>query len=149
MEESRQDLHWLALQLFRRLGTAELPVVDRHGLSLWGYEVLVLLCDRPSAGQVELVAELRLDKTKVMRVVDELEGAGLAVRGPDPSDRRRHAVSATERGRAVRAAVAAELARIEDDLFDQLPPAVREPTRTGLRALVAALITPARGRGPG
>jgi DNA-binding MarR family transcriptional regulator len=134
----RQDLHWLALQLYRRLGTAELPAVDRHGLSLWGYEVLVRLC-AAGASQVELVAELDLDKSKVMRVVDELEAAGLVERRPDPADRRRHALVVTAAGRTAREAVAGELDRIERELFDRLPDADRAATRRGLAALVAAL----------
>jgi DNA-binding MarR family transcriptional regulator len=134
----RQDLHWLALQLYRRLGTAELPAVDRYGLSLWGYEVLVRLC-AAGASQVELVAEFDLDKSKVMRVVDELESAGLVERRADPVDRRRHALVVTAAGRRVRDAVATELDAVEQRLFDQLPAADRTATRRGLAALVAAL----------
>jgi DNA-binding MarR family transcriptional regulator len=134
----RADLHWLALQLYRRLGSAELPAVRRHGLSLWGYEVLVRLCGE-GASQVELVAELDLDKSKVMRVVDELEAAGLVERRPDPADRRRHALVVTAAGRTAREAVAGELDRIERELFDRLPDADRAATRRGLAALVAAL----------
>jgi DNA-binding MarR family transcriptional regulator len=139
--DERQDLHWLALQLYRRLGTAELPAVGRHGLSLWGYEVLVRLC-AAGASQVELVAELDLDKTKVMRVVDELESAGLVERRADPTDRRRHALAVTAAGRRVREAVAGELDAVERRLFDRLPAADRAATRRGLAALVAALAEP-------
>src|SRR5690349_5649373 len=100
----RHDLHWLALRLFRGLGSSELPVVRTHGLSLWGYEVLRLITARPGLSQAEVADLLDLDKNKVVRVVDELETAGYAVRAPQPSDRRRYAVLVTSTGRAVASA---------------------------------------------
>jgi DNA-binding MarR family transcriptional regulator len=140
--DSRDDLHWLALQLFRELGSAELPAVRRHGLSLWGYEVLTRLADRPAVSQIELAQELGLDKSKIMRVIDELEAAGFAVRDPDRTDRRRRTVSLTAGGKKARAEAKADLDRIEQRLFDHLPAAERETVRRGLQHLVAALGNP-------
>jgi DNA-binding MarR family transcriptional regulator len=140
--DSRDDLHWLALQLFRGLGSAELPAVRRHGLSLWGYEVLTRLAEGPAVSQIELAQELGLDKSKIMRVIDELEAAGLAVRDPDRSDRRRRTVSLTARGRRARAEAKADLDGIEQELLEQLPATERETVRRGLRHLVAALGNP-------
>ena len=135
----RDDLHWLALRLYRGLGNAELPVVRRHGLSLWGYEVLSLLIERPALSQVDIAAALDLDKNKVVRVVDELAAAGFAGRVPDRTDRRRHNITVTHTGRETRALVENALRQIEETLFNSLPPAQRAATRTGLRHLVAAL----------
>lgn len=139
VHERREDLHWLALQLYRRLGTAELPAVRRHGLSLWGYEVLTHLAEHPATSQLELGAALRLDKSKVVRIVDELEAAGFATRSPGRGDRRRRTISATSAGDAARAATRIELDHIERALLEQLPGADRDALRRGLRALVTAL----------
>ncbi|WP_051153170.1 MarR family winged helix-turn-helix transcriptional regulator [Nocardia niigatensis] len=135
----RTDLHWLALRLYRGLGNAELPVVRRHNMSLWGYEVLILLIERPGSSQVDIAVALDLDKNKVVRVVDELEAAGFAVRDADRTDRRRHKVTATAAGRQACAAVTDSLQEIEEALLSALPLAQRGSLRDGLRHLVTAL----------
>ncbi|GAA3873103.1 hypothetical protein GCM10022243_42800 [Saccharothrix violaceirubra] len=135
----RTDLHWLALQLYRRLGTRELPTVREQGLSLWGYEVLTLLVDAPVRGQLELVDALELDKTKVMRIVDELEAAGHVTREQVSGDRRRRAVTITPGGRRAWRHTRRALAAIEDDLYARLPVEARDATRNGLLRLVEVL----------
>jgi DNA-binding MarR family transcriptional regulator len=47
------------------------------------------------------------DKSSMVRTIDDLEGLGLAVRRPDPNDRRAHAVELTKHGRQVCAKAAA------------------------------------------
>jgi DNA-binding MarR family transcriptional regulator len=129
----------LALRLFRGLGTLELPVVRRHGLSLWGYEVLTRLADHPAGSQLELAAELDLDKSKIVRVVDELEASGYAARLTGRADRRLRGVEITQRGQEVVAATAADLRDVEEALLGQLPHTDAAATRDGLRALVAVV----------
>jgi DNA-binding MarR family transcriptional regulator len=41
------------------------------------------------------------DRTAMVRTMDDLERLGLAVRRPDPTDRRAHAVELTDKGRQV------------------------------------------------
>ncbi|MBC8050468.1 MAG: MarR family transcriptional regulator [Chitinophagales bacterium] len=48
--------------------------------------------------QVALGQMVRVDRTTIVQLLDVLEGAGLAERRPDPSDRRVHAVSLTKLG---------------------------------------------------
>lgn len=139
MASPRDDLHWLALQLYRNLGTLELPAVRAQGLSLWGYEVLTRLIDEPAQSQLELAEALGLDKSKVVRVMDELEANGHATREPGADDRRRRTIAITPRGRRAWQATRIALAKIEDSLFTQLPTRQRDTTRAGIRRLVAAL----------
>jgi DNA-binding MarR family transcriptional regulator len=138
MATPRNDLHWFALQLYRNLGTLELPAVRAQELSLWGYEVLTRLVDEPAQSQLELAAALRLDKTKMMRVMDELEAAGHVTREPAIEDRRRRTIAITPYGRRAWRATRTSLAEIEDNLFARLPTRQRESTRDDLRRLVAA-----------
>jgi DNA-binding MarR family transcriptional regulator len=135
--DRRTDLHWLAMRLFRGLGTVELETLRRHGLSLWGYDVLTEVADRPVRGQLALGRALGLDKSKVVIVLDELETAGLVVRVPDPDDRRARIITATARGREVQATVAAELGKIEESLLAELGPGEAERLRGTLATLVA------------
>jgi DNA-binding MarR family transcriptional regulator len=143
----RDDLHWLALQLFRRLGTLELTAVGAHRLSLWGYEVLTEVVGGPARSQAEIGAALALDKTKIMRIVDELEESGHLRREQAAGDRRRRTLTITAAGRAAWSATQADLAAIEADLYARLPADLRAPTAAGLRHLVAAMPAPT-GRPP-
>jgi DNA-binding MarR family transcriptional regulator len=65
------------------------------------------------AGQVtqqDLVEYLGIDKTSMVRIIDELTNAGLILRAPHPVDRRFHNIHLTEQGQQlipeIRAAVA-------------------------------------------
>jgi DNA-binding MarR family transcriptional regulator len=65
------------------------------------------------AGQVtqqDLVEYLGIDKTSMVRIIDELTNAGLIIRAPHPVDRRFHHIHLTEQGQQlipeIRAAVA-------------------------------------------
>lgn len=125
-------------QLYRRLGRRELPAVRARSLSLWGYEVLTRLLEAPAHSQLELADALELDKTKVMRVMDELEGAGYATRTSDAGDRRRRVIAVTPAGRRAWQDARTSLADIETQLLQGLP-AGGEEFRDGLRRVVEAL----------
>ncbi|MFC4908393.1 MarR family winged helix-turn-helix transcriptional regulator [Actinomadura gamaensis] len=133
--QRRTDLHWLAMRLFRGLGTVELEALRRHGLSLWGYDVLTEVADTPARTQLALGRALGLDKSKVVVVLDELESAGLVVRLPDPGDRRARIITATPEGRKVLASAAAELRSIEESLLNELGAEEGERLRATLAAL--------------
>lgn len=138
----RDDLHWLAVRLFQDLGRRELPVVAAHGLSLWGFEVLGRLIRRPADSQAELGAALGLDKSKIVRVLDELERHGHARRTSGPDDRRRRVLTATDHGRAAWESARDRLDEIERELFLCLPARERDVVRRGLKRLVDALDQP-------
>ena len=74
--------------LTRALVAAELPVLARHGISMWGYVVLNALEDGPARTQAALAQSIGADKTRIIATLDELQQAGLISREPDPADRR-------------------------------------------------------------
>jgi DNA-binding MarR family transcriptional regulator len=119
-QHQRVDLHWLALRLYQKLGSVENEVVRRHGLSLWGYEVLTASAGTPLRSQLALARTLGIDKSKMVLVLDELQAAGFITRVPDPTDRRVRIIKATTAGLAARSAAAAELQKIEDVLLADL-----------------------------
>ncbi|MFD7818650.1 MarR family winged helix-turn-helix transcriptional regulator [Streptomyces sp. NPDC059785] len=69
------------------------------GVELRHFAVLIVLMDRGPTVQRDLAAETGSDKAGIMRVVDDLERKGLAVRKSVPGDRRARAVEITPRGR--------------------------------------------------
>ncbi|MEV4604670.1 MarR family transcriptional regulator [Amycolatopsis sp. NPDC049253] len=69
-----------------------------HGLDLRHFAVLIILVDRGPTTQRDLVEATRSDKAGIMRVVDDLEEKGFAVRKAVPGDRRVREVEITEAG---------------------------------------------------
>jgi DNA-binding MarR family transcriptional regulator len=68
------------------------------GIELRHFAVLIVLVDRGATVQRDLVAATGSDKAGIMRVVDDLERRGLAVRKTVPGDRRVRAVEITPQG---------------------------------------------------
>lgn len=68
----------------------------------------------------ELAEQLRIAPRSATEVVDQLEGKGLVVRGPDPSDRRATLISLTAEGTAMRDGVRRDRAREADEYFSAL-----------------------------
>ena len=68
------------------------------GIELRHFAVLLVLVNRGPTEQRDLVEATGSDKAGIMRVVDDLERKGLAVRKPVPGDRRVRAVEITKKG---------------------------------------------------
>lgn len=68
------------------------------GLELRHFAVLIALNANGPMSQVALVSATGSDKASMVRVVDDLENAGLVERRPVPGDRRVRAVEMTARG---------------------------------------------------
>jgi DNA-binding MarR family transcriptional regulator len=101
---------------------AELPVLRRHGLTMWGYIVLLALNEAPVRTQAALAESIGADKTRIISVLDGLQEAGLITRAPDPADRRVHLLSLTAEGRRTRAAAQADIQLQEEHLLAPLTP---------------------------
>jgi DNA-binding MarR family transcriptional regulator len=68
------------------------------GIELRHFAVLLVVVNRGPTLQRDLVEATGSDKAGIMRVVDDLERMGLAVRKPVPGDRRVRAVEITPAG---------------------------------------------------
>jgi DNA-binding MarR family transcriptional regulator len=128
----RRDLAAMLHPLTRALVAAELPVLARHGISMWGYVVLNALEDGPARTQAALAQAIGADKTRIIATLDELQRAGLITREPDPADRRVRLLAISPAGREVRAAAQAAIQLNEDRVLARLEPADR---RSFLRAV--------------
>ncbi|WP_328996235.1 MarR family winged helix-turn-helix transcriptional regulator [Kribbella sp. NBC_01245] len=119
----REELGALFGRIVRRLIAAEGPVLDEHGLSMWGYTVLSDLAHRPAGTQLALAKAIGYDKSRLIPLLDQLERDGLIVREPDPADRRAHTVRLTEAGQALQAAAQADIRAMENDFLSNFSPA--------------------------
>ncbi|MBP2471330.1 DNA-binding MarR family transcriptional regulator [Crossiella equi] len=86
--------HWHAAAV---MGEALRPL----GVEMRHFAVLLELVNHGPTTQKDLVAATGSDKAGIMRVVDDLERKGLAVRRPVPGDRRARAVEITTAGLAL------------------------------------------------
>jgi DNA-binding MarR family transcriptional regulator len=128
----RRDLAAMLAPLIRELIAAELPVLEAHGLSMWGYSVLLGLDQSPVRTQAALAEAIGADKSRIIPVLDELEAKGLIRRRPDPEDRRVRLLEITDKGRAAKDATQHEIQRGEERWLQKLPP---DDRRVFLRVL--------------
>lgn len=128
----------MILPLGRALMAAEQPVLDRHGISMWGYAVLLGLGAEPVYTQSALARQIGADKTRIIPVLDELQREGLIRRDPDPADRRVNLVALTDAGRATRDRVQDDIQRAEESVLAPLTAADRAALLRALRVLYEA-----------
>lgn len=133
--QRRRDLAAMIVPLGRALTAAEVPVLRRHGLTMWGYVVLLALDERPVRTQAALAESIGADKTRIIGVLDGLQQAGLITRAPDPADRRAHLLSLTPAGARKRDEAQQAIQRQEERLLARLTPADRQAFIRVLRSL--------------
>ena len=100
--------------LIREMVAAELPVLESHGVSMWGYSVLVALDRSAIRTQAALAEAIGADKTRIIAILDELQDKGLIERVADPEDRRARLLAITKEGRRLKDAVQTEIQRGEE-----------------------------------
>ncbi|GAT00886.1 transcriptional regulator [Mycolicibacterium fortuitum subsp. acetamidolyticum] len=116
----RPDLAAMLAPLMRELIAAEQPVLDAHGLTMWGYVVLLAL-DRSSVRtQAALAEAIGADKTRIIRTLDDLQRQGFIEREADPDDRRVRLLAITEAGRAVKDSAQREIQQGEERWLGEL-----------------------------
>lgn len=130
--EDRRDLAAMIVPLGGALMQAESPILDAHGLTMWGYIVLQALSEGPTRSQIGLAEAIGADKTRIIGTLDALQERGLIDRWPDPEDRRIRQLAITTAGRRLCESAKAGIQRKEEMLLARLPAADR---RGFLRAL--------------
>lgn len=93
---------------------AEIPVLEAHGLSMWGYVVLSALDRSPVRSQAALAEAIGADKTRIIPTLDDLQNRGYIERRPDPDDRRVRLLALTDAGRAAKDAAQQDIQRGEE-----------------------------------
>jgi MarR family transcriptional regulator for hemolysin len=134
-----RDLTRELLLAGRQWRTIARAAAARHGMSEAASAPLVWL-DRlgDNVRQNALADAVGIEGASLVRLLDELEAAGLVVREPDPDDRRAKAVSLTSQGRKVVEKVIADLDALRLDVFAKLPAKDAEAARRVFAAISTA-----------
>jgi MarR family transcriptional regulator, lower aerobic nicotinate degradation pathway regulator len=119
----------------RRTSEGFARVLEEVGLRPPIFGVLTLIDSRPGLTQKQLVEGSLIDASSMVAVLDELEASGLAERRPNESDRRKHAVYLTAKGKRTLAKAGELATAYAEDLLAPLDPDERETLRQLLRKL--------------
>ena len=136
------DLGWALGAITRSYLRAVRESVTEVPGGVRGYLVLAAAGQGESSSQLALAQHLGVDRTAMTYLLDDLEGAGLVERRPDPADRRARRVTVTETGLVRLRELQAGLHRAEDRLLEPLPVDERVLLR-GLLQRLATTLAPA------
>ena len=106
--------------LARRMRTAMESQLDAFGLRARHLIALTVMRDLGETSQANLAEALRLDRTNLVGLLNELEQANLVERRRSPEDRRRHVVALTGAGRRHLEKLEKALAGVEAEVLSGL-----------------------------
>ncbi|HWL47191.1 MAG TPA: MarR family transcriptional regulator [Sphingomonadaceae bacterium] len=108
---------------------------EPFGLRPGHYSALLMLRARPGCRQQDIGEALRIQRPNLVAMIETLEQRGLVARGVNPADRRAYALSLTEAGAALLAAMDAANSAHEARLAAMLAPIEPATLLPGLRRL--------------
>jgi DNA-binding MarR family transcriptional regulator len=134
----------LVFRLWRALHTRTAEALKTIGLTTATFGVLNVLGARDGAIQQQLSADMGIDPSAMVTLIDELENRGLAERRRRPGDRRAWEVAITARGRRTLQRAKRLASGVEGEVLSGLTVAQRTELLTLLRhAVVSAPPQPA------
>ena len=129
----------LFFRLWRASHTRTAEALDSIGLTPPLFALLNVLGAREGTIQQELSSDMGIDPSAMVKLINELEGEGLAERRRRPGDRRAWEVSITPKGRDALERARRFVTQVEDEVLGGLTAADRSQLLTLLRrALVSA-----------
>lgn len=122
----------------QRALVAEIDTVLDSGLSVRHFAILSVLHHRGGLRQTDIAGVIGIDRTTTMKIIDELEHAGMLRRSPHAEDRRANALDLTSKGRAWRERMLPRIAEQESTFLESLSPGERTLLQEMLLRLVTA-----------
>jgi DNA-binding MarR family transcriptional regulator len=112
--------------------------IEREGFEAYHYSLLAMLSEGARETQAAIADALELDPSRLVTLLDALEGRGLLVRQRDPDDRRRHVVSITPAGERELLRLRGIAREVDDEFFGALGDVERATLHGLLQQLAAA-----------
>jgi DNA-binding MarR family transcriptional regulator len=135
-----------------RASAAAARAADAHataqGLGVGQHLVLKMLASAGPCSQQALSEELRIDRSVMVNVCDDLEQAGYVRRERNPRDRRSYAVTLTDTGLRRLTEAEDSVPAFIDDTFHALTPGEREELTALLGKLLGVTPQPRRPGAP-
>ncbi|HEX8122048.1 MAG TPA: MarR family transcriptional regulator [Solirubrobacteraceae bacterium] len=128
----------LFFRLWRATHTRTAEALGSVGLTPALFAVLNVVGAREGAIQQELGSALGIDRSTMVSLIDQLEGAGLARRRPSATDRRARQVTITAKGRRLLERARGLIAQVEDEVLSGLTAKQRQELTTLLRRALAS-----------
>jgi DNA-binding MarR family transcriptional regulator len=129
----------LFFRLWRASHTRTAEALDSIGLTPARFALLNVLGARAGAIQQQLSSDMGIDPSAMVKLIDELEAAGLAERRRRPGDRRAWEVVITPKGRRALERARRLVTQVEDEVLGGLSAGDRRQLLTLMRwALVSA-----------
>ena len=107
----------LLFRLWRASHTRTAEALESVGLTPALFALLNVLGAREGATQQEIGAEMGIDRSTMVVLIDELEAKHLAKRRPHPADRRAREVAITAKGRQVLQRARSMALQVEGELL--------------------------------
>lgn len=125
-----------ALLTAAQLGGAAVEEALRPlGIRTRHHSILSLLLEAGPQAQIALSERLRIDRTSMVTLVDQLEGQGLVLRKTAPGDRRAYRVEITAEGEQLLAEAELAISEAEAILLAPLTPKQRKRLQTYLQRI--------------
>ncbi|WP_350276799.1 MarR family winged helix-turn-helix transcriptional regulator [Kribbella sp. HUAS MG21] len=129
------DLGWALGVVFRRYAKTAAAALEGLPGGPRGYQVLATTRAEGPKRQLDLAAQLDVDRTVMTYLLDDLEKEGLVQRRPDPADRRARLIAPTDKGVETLCDLERRLRAREDALLGILDESERESFRAILQRL--------------
>jgi len=136
--ESAEFAGQLFFRLWRASHTRMADALESIRLTTALFALLNVLGAREGAIQQEIGAELGIDPSTMVSLIDQLEAAGLAKRRPHPKDRRAREVVITAKGRRALKRARGMASQVQDEVLGGLTAAERRELLTLLRRALSS-----------
>ncbi|GAB7038700.1 MULTISPECIES: MarR family winged helix-turn-helix transcriptional regulator [Catenuloplanes] len=133
------DLGWGLGVVFRTYVRASEHVVADLPGGPRGYQILRIATGDTAFSQAQLAQHLGIDRTVMTYLLDDLEGAGLVERRPDPADRRTRRIVATPHGHERLEVLTRGFEEAEEHVLATLPVGDRAVFRVLLQRLATTV----------
>src|SRR5882724_4008035 len=130
------QLGYLLAKAHYRVHVSANEALEPLGLTVKHYGLLTLLVHEAPIPQGRLGEVMRIDRTTMVALIDDLERAGHVDRTRNPEDRRAYALVSTATGKRVQRSAATLMKRIQNEALSPLATGERSELRRMLRAII-------------